>query len=417
MHDGAEVVLLGRVNAGKSSLLNALVGEERALVDAEAGTTRDAVEAEVDWGGLSVRLVDTAGDRFADSSASGEPTELERRGLELARKRRGRADAFVLVVDGTVGFLDGERALAAQLSPLVVAWNKRDLAPPPPAPPAGDIDINIINGGVVETSARTGEGVDELKRAILGALGQLDGESGALVVSLQAKRGARTPRRRLLEESRGGGARFGAAERAGGGGGPDRALQRAGTRDRARPCRRRAARRHLRALLHRQVATWDGRGSATVIAGGDALVVLGAALARDGSLGPALAEQVEAGVAAWKAGRAPLLVMTGALEASAMRARAVELGVPTSGDSGRGHRATTRERRAVLEWSAALARPARVLIVTQPYHRRRSVAAFRRAVSVAAEALRFSVRCASRCGRGSAASLARASSTSCDGWI
>src|SRR5262249_38805142 len=59
VHEGAEVVLVGRVNAGKSSLLNALVGEERALVDASAGTTRDLVEAEADLGGLKVRLVDT----------------------------------------------------------------------------------------------------------------------------------------------------------------------------------------------------------------------------------------------------------------------------------------------------------------------------------------------------------------------
>jgi tRNA modification GTPase len=170
VHEGAEVVLLGRVNAGKSSLLNALAGEERALVSGEPGTTRDLVEAEVDLGGLRVRVVDTAGERFSDTSAN----EIEQRGLELAKKRRGRADAFVLVVDGTVGFLDGERALAREISPLLIAWNKRDIS--------GGSDIECV-----EISARTGEGLDDLKQAIVKLLGAADEEAGALVVSLRQK--------------------------------------------------------------------------------------------------------------------------------------------------------------------------------------------------------------------------------------
>jgi tRNA modification GTPase len=183
VHDGAEVVLLGRVNAGKSSLLNALCGEERALVDAQAGTTRDLIEAEVDLGGVMARVIDTAG--FSDS-----PSELERRGLELAQRRRGRADAFVLVVDGTVGFQEADKVFVRDLSPVIVAWNKRDIGPG--APSDSDIGITINDSDititkVVETSARTGEGVDELKRAILGALGTIDEEAGALVVSLRQK--------------------------------------------------------------------------------------------------------------------------------------------------------------------------------------------------------------------------------------
>jgi tRNA modification GTPase len=171
VHDGAEVVLVGRVNAGKSSLLNALVGEERALVSAEPGTTRDLVSADVNLCGIQVRLVDTAGERDA-------PGELEQKGLELARRRRGRADGFVLVVDGSLGWSDGDRALVRELSPLVVAWNKRDIAPAA----GGDSDITIT-----ETSARSGEGVEELKQAIGRMLGAVDEEAGALVVSLRQK--------------------------------------------------------------------------------------------------------------------------------------------------------------------------------------------------------------------------------------
>jgi tRNA modification GTPase len=180
VHEGAEVVLLGRVNAGKSSLLNALAGEERALVDSEAGTTRDLVEVEVDLGGVSARLVDTAGDRFGEAGGAASPS-IEQRGLELARRRRGRADAAVMVVDGTVGIGAGELQLWQELSggPRILAWNKRDVASAPSRLPEG--------ARAIETSARTGEGVADLKRAIVDALGGLDEDAGALVVSLRQK--------------------------------------------------------------------------------------------------------------------------------------------------------------------------------------------------------------------------------------
>jgi tRNA modification GTPase len=130
-------------------------------------------------GGVRVKLVDTAGERFG-GEASPERTTVERRGQELARRRRGRADAFVLVVDGTVGMAEGERQLLDELrgTPVVVAWNKRDVAGP-----AAQSDKSII----IETSARTGEGLDELRGAIVKALGAGDEETGALVVGLRQK--------------------------------------------------------------------------------------------------------------------------------------------------------------------------------------------------------------------------------------
>jgi uncharacterized SAM-binding protein YcdF (DUF218 family) len=120
----------------------------------------------------------------------------------------------------------------------------------------------------------------------------------------------------------------------------------------------------------------------------EVLVVLGAALARDGGLGPALAERVAAGVAAWHRRLAPRLLMTGAREATAMRNRAVELGVPPDAIWIEHASLTTRDN-AVL--CAAILRGhgvRRALIVTQPYHRRRAVAAFRHA-GVDAAALQF----------------------------
>jgi tRNA modification GTPase len=160
VHERAEVVLLGRVNAGKSSLFNALLGQERALVDAGAGTTRDVLEAELDLDGVSVRLVDTAGERISSAEAEG----VEKRGVELGRKRRAGADAVVLVVDGEQGFGQKERELWRELgeSARVIAWNKRDRGRPTGLPE---------HARVVETTATTADGVPELRAALREALG------------------------------------------------------------------------------------------------------------------------------------------------------------------------------------------------------------------------------------------------------
>src|SRR5205085_12327706 len=94
LREGLTVALVGAPNVGKSSLLNALCGEERALVAAEPGTTRDFLEARVVWDGVPVLLVDTAGEREADSAG-------ERRGVAMGRARAGRAVVRVRVLDVT----------------------------------------------------------------------------------------------------------------------------------------------------------------------------------------------------------------------------------------------------------------------------------------------------------------------------
>ena len=95
LQSGLEIAVLGRPNVGKSSLINALCGSERVLVDAEPGTTRDFVEVQVQWDGVPVTLIDTAGER---TNAS----RLELQGMRLGRERWRNADLCVLVVDGTV---------------------------------------------------------------------------------------------------------------------------------------------------------------------------------------------------------------------------------------------------------------------------------------------------------------------------
>lgn len=92
VRDGLEVVLLGKPNAGKSSLLNALAKRDVAIVTEEAGTTRDLIEVQLDIGGYAVTLVDTAGLRETES-------RVEREGIERARKRAESADLFVWLAE------------------------------------------------------------------------------------------------------------------------------------------------------------------------------------------------------------------------------------------------------------------------------------------------------------------------------
>ncbi len=94
--DGLTVALSGAVNVGKSSLFNALLARERALVSAEAGTTRDYLEADLEWRGLRLRLVDMAGER-----PEGEMGALERQGRRLASERLASCDVRLRLVDGS----------------------------------------------------------------------------------------------------------------------------------------------------------------------------------------------------------------------------------------------------------------------------------------------------------------------------
>ena len=158
--EGALVVIAGRVNAGKSSLMNALLGRPRAIVTDCPGTTRDYLEEQVSLAGLPVRLVDTAGLRLhADS-----PIEEEgmRRGLELAQQAR----CILLVLDGCMAspgtplqetFAE-EKKLALQFGPTrcIPVWNKADAADMPP-------DLEYFFGSpVIAISALHGTGMDEL---------------------------------------------------------------------------------------------------------------------------------------------------------------------------------------------------------------------------------------------------------------
>jgi len=145
LREGLLVAILGAPNAGKSSLLNALVGREAAIVSARAGTTRDVVEARLDLAGVPVTLADTAGLREAAD-------EIEAEGVRRARRRGEEAD-LVLAVFAADRPPDAETLAMIGPGVLVVA-NKCDLAP-----------ASEAIGGVVPlaVSARTGEGLEALR--------------------------------------------------------------------------------------------------------------------------------------------------------------------------------------------------------------------------------------------------------------
>lgn len=116
-----EVALLGLPNAGKSSLFNALLCRRRAIVSAEPGTTRDTVEGTLVLGERRWKLVDTAGIRESVS-------EVEREGIDRSRALAERAAIVLVVVDGTAGLTDEDRAILALAKSPIVFWNKRDAA-------------------------------------------------------------------------------------------------------------------------------------------------------------------------------------------------------------------------------------------------------------------------------------------------
>ncbi|HEX8033626.1 MAG TPA: tRNA uridine-5-carboxymethylaminomethyl(34) synthesis GTPase MnmE [Ktedonobacterales bacterium] len=170
MREGLRVALIGRPNVGKSSLLNALLRTERAIVTPIPGTTRDTVEERATIGGIVLHLVDTAGLTPTDDP-------VERVGVERSRAAARTADLIIFVLDGSAPLTDldgqaaeelravqaGAQTEAAGVTPLVLAINKADL----PAV-VGDDEAQVLwpEAALVHTSTVTPDGITRLEQAI-----------------------------------------------------------------------------------------------------------------------------------------------------------------------------------------------------------------------------------------------------------
>lgn len=130
LSEGLSVVIAGRPNAGKSSLLNVLAGHDAAIVTEIPGTTRDVLRERIAIDGLPIHVIDTAGLR--DSM-----DVIEEEGVRRARAEMRRADLVLYLIDASKGLEPGELEALPQDPPVLPVWNKIDLAPPPAAgPPA-----------------------------------------------------------------------------------------------------------------------------------------------------------------------------------------------------------------------------------------------------------------------------------------
>ncbi len=157
MRQGVPTAIVGRPNVGKSSLLNALLGYERAIVTDVAGTTRDTIEEKAVVGGVLLRLIDTAGIRETEDT-------VERIGVERSRSALERAQLVLAVVDRSENIHREDMEIlqeAAKCEKWVLVWSKSDLSDGPTS-----VMLKNMPAAQVSLSSLTGEGLDALERAV-----------------------------------------------------------------------------------------------------------------------------------------------------------------------------------------------------------------------------------------------------------
>ncbi len=159
LRDGAKVVILGRPNVGKSSLMNRLLKEERAIVTSVPGTTRDVLEENLDLDGVRIRLVDTAGVR-----STVDPVEAE--GIKRTRSAQEDADLLLVILDGSMPLTSEDRSLVKEAGSRthLVLINKCDL------PQSMGDELSELSRDVLSISAVTGAGLNEVRSAIRSAV-------------------------------------------------------------------------------------------------------------------------------------------------------------------------------------------------------------------------------------------------------
>lgn len=153
--EGISVVIIGRPNVGKSSLLNALLKKDRAIVTEVPGTTRDTIEEYINIEGMPVKIIDTAGIRDGVSS-------VEQIGIERSREKLAQADLVLLMVDSSVALQQEDFALYKNMpaKQMLVVANKKDLSG------AKTVQEYFPGQKVINISAKTGAGIKDLEESI-----------------------------------------------------------------------------------------------------------------------------------------------------------------------------------------------------------------------------------------------------------
>jgi len=181
LKNGVRTAIVGRPNAGKSSLLNALAGYERAIVTDIPGTTRDTVEESVLCGGVLLRLIDTAGIRDTED-------KVEALGVERSRQAMESADLVLAVVDGSGGVSEEDMPFllsVAKTKRWILIWSKKDLTAADafldfPMPLSMDYHCPAA---VVQLSAVTGDGIDALESAVAGLFPEGETPAGSILAN------------------------------------------------------------------------------------------------------------------------------------------------------------------------------------------------------------------------------------------
>ncbi len=179
--DGIRTAIAGKPNVGKSSLLNALAGTDRAIVTDIAGTTRDIIEESINLDGVPLVLIDTAGIHDTEDT-------VEKIGVEKSRRSIDEADLVLVMLDSSAGIDDEDRAVlrASENAKRIILVNKNDLGKM-----QGLEEIEALAGGsrVIEMSAKTGSGIAELGEEIkkIYRLGEIASGDRAVVTNMRHK--------------------------------------------------------------------------------------------------------------------------------------------------------------------------------------------------------------------------------------
>lgn len=187
-HEGLQVVLVGKVNVGKSTLMNALLGEDRSIVTELPGTTRDLIEGRTVWGGLPVRVVDTAGLR-----STNDPVEVE--GVRRTKAAIEEADLVITVLDNSRPWESDDGDVIELLGDVagVIALNKSDLP--------CLMKIPALNREQVPVSARDGIGLENLIEAALTSIPK-QADKGGVGLTRQRHRDLLVQARSRMEAGR-----------------------------------------------------------------------------------------------------------------------------------------------------------------------------------------------------------------------